>query len=109
MVFLFAPLLDAIAEEGYCSYIKTNKGAGKMNLNRTNLSHPRTAWSIEAAMWRAVERSRGRLVGFSVVETAEGKELLKVFHHRGKPGAFVFYADDFNVTDKVLKALRVQE
>lgn len=77
-----------------------------MNLNSSNLGHPRTAWSIEAAMWRSIESKA--CIGRAEVETASGKHLLTVIHQRNAPSAFRFYAGGSNVTDKVLKALRSQ-
>lgn len=77
-----------------------------MNLNVSNLSHPRTAWSLEAAMFRAIESKAP--IGRAEVETASGKHLMTVIHRRNTPSAFRFYACGTDVTDKVLKALRSQ-
>lgn len=81
-----------------------------MNLNTSNLSHPRMAWEIEAAMWRAIESSRETGVGIEYASTAAGKPLIAVIHDRTAVPAFMFssatYPDD--ITPQVLKVLREQ-
>lgn len=81
-----------------------------MNLNTSNLSHPRIQWSIEAAMWRAIELSRNCPFGHAgaTVECANGKALLTVVHGRGVVGAFRFFSEPYghDVTQQVLKSLR---
>lgn len=80
-----------------------------MNLNTSNLSHPRVSWEIEAAMWRAIECSRDSLgVGIAAVTTASGKKLFSVIHDRKDVPAFSFWREGKEVTAQVVKALRDQ-
>lgn len=78
-----------------------------MNLNTSNLSHYRTQWEIEAAMWRAVELSRrGRGVGIAKALAKSGSTIISVLHDRQAVPAFSFWRDGFDVTESVVKALR---
>ncbi len=81
-----------------------------MNLNTSNLSHPRTAWSVEAAMWRAIEESRecSMGVGITAVDSASGKLLFSVIHDRHDTPGFSFWRKGVDVTAQVIKALREQ-
>lgn len=81
-----------------------------MRLNTSNLSHPRMAWEIEAAMWRAVEQSRENLMGTTFVDNARGKPIMVVVHARRSAPAFRFYSEPFSqdITQQVTKALREQ-
>ncbi len=81
-----------------------------MNLNTSNLSHPRTAWSFEAAMWRAIEESRGCSLGKGIadVNSASGKLLFIVIHDRHDTPGFSFWRKGVDVTAQVIKALREQ-
>ncbi len=82
-----------------------------MNLNTSNLSHPRTAWSVEAAMWRAIEESRecSMGVGITAVDSASGKLLFSVIHDRHHTPGFSFWRKGVDVTAQVIKALREQD
>lgn len=77
-----------------------------MNINA--LRHPRTLWSIEAAMWRAIELSLSSpdMQGLAFVRSAKGQLIMTVLHWRDRPGAFRFYMDCTGVTDAVTKLLR---
>lgn len=75
-----------------------------MNLNESSLRHPRTLWSIEAAMWRAIEHKA--CIGRAEVCSASGKNLVTVIHQRGTVGAFRFYIGEENVTGQMLSFLR---
>lgn len=79
-----------------------------MNLNTSNLSHPRTAWSVEAAMWRAIEESRECSMGVGIkgVHSASGKTLFSVIHTRHHTPGFSFWRKGVDVTAQVIKALR---
>jgi hypothetical protein len=81
-----------------------------MNLNTSNLSHPRTAWSVEAAMWRAIEESRecSMGVGITAVDSTSGKLLFSVIHDRHDTPGFSFWRKGVDVTAQVIKALREQ-
>lgn len=81
-----------------------------MNLNTSNLSHPRMQWEIEAAMYRAIESSRETGVGIEYASTAAGKPLLSVIHVRGEAKAFMFATMPFqqDCTQQVLRVLREQ-
>ena len=82
-----------------------------MNLNTSNLGHPRTAWSVEAAMWRAVEESRKCVFGKGITEvnSASGKLLFSVIHDRHDTPGFSFWRKGVDVTAQVIKALREQD
>lgn len=77
-----------------------------MNLNNSNLSHPRMQWSLEAAMWRAAEFSRANGIGISSVQSAGGKHVVGVLHDRKAIPAFSFWRQGKNVTPQIVKALR---
>lgn len=81
-----------------------------MNLNTSNLSHPRTAWSVEAAMWRAIEESRKCQSGIGIeqVQSANSKPLFTVIHDRHDTPGFSFWRKGVDVTAQVIKALREQ-
>lgn len=71
-----------------------------MNLNASNLSHPRVQWELESAMWRAIE------YGAAIVCNAAGDEIVSVIHDRTAIPAFAFYRNCVDVTPAVLKVLR---
>lgn len=78
-------------------------------LNISNLSHPRTLWSIEAAMIQATQGSFKNKIGWAAVRNKHGKEILLVRHVRSPKGCsfFTFVDTKYNdVTQNVLKALR---
>lgn len=78
-----------------------------MNLNQSNLGHPRVQREIHAAMMRSVEASKGAgRFGSADIKNAAGKTIMQVIHWRGFPDAIQFLANGERVTDKVLKALR---
>lgn len=79
-------------------------------LNRTSLSHPRTQWSIEAAMWRAIEHSSQSIGGHGLARacSASGKQIVSVWHDRNEVPAFSFYRNGQDVTAAVVAALRAQ-
>lgn len=84
-----------------------------MNLNTSNLSHPRTQWNIEAALWEAVERSRANGIGIAPVKSASGHTLFTVMHDRQDVPAFSFWQRQgeglpSNITPQIIKALRGQ-
>lgn len=80
-------------------------------LTATALTHPRTAWSIEAACWRAIEDSASAShgIGYAEAKAASGRVLLSVRHDRYAVPAFSFWSELEDVTDKVLPVLRVQK
>lgn len=77
-----------------------------MNLNTSNLSHPRIQWAIEAAMWRAIENSRERGVGVASVQSATDKHLVGVMHDRQAIPAFSFWRRGQDITDQIIPVLR---
>lgn len=84
-----------------------------MNLNTSNLSHPRTQWNIEAALWQAAERSRANGIGIAPVKSASGQTLFTVMHDRQDVPAFSFWKREgrgipSNITPQIIKALREQ-
>lgn len=85
-----------------------------MSLNTSNLSHPKTQWSIEAALWQAIENSRhSGGIGISVVKSASGHTLFSVMHDRRDVPAFSFWQRagcgiPDNITPQIIKALRKQ-
>lgn len=77
--------------------------------NISNLSHPRTLWSIHTAMMEAVQGSYKNSIGWAAVENKHGKEILLVRHVRSPKGiSFLMFVDTQHndVTANVLKALR---
>lgn len=82
-----------------------------MNLNTSNLSHPRMQWSIESALWQATELSRANGIGIAPVNAASGQTLFTVMHDRQDVPAFSFWqcADcgiPSNITEQVVKTIR---
>ncbi len=81
-----------------------------MNLNTSNLSHPRMQWEIQAAMWRAKDESllSDESTGGAYACNAAGKPVVYVFHDRTAVPAFAFYIEPYchNITTQVLKVLR---
>ena len=78
-------------------------------MNAQALKHPRTLWSLEAAMWRAIEYSRKANNGFgsAFVKSATGKVLLTACHDRSAVPAFSFYLNNGqDITAQVLAVLR---
>lgn len=75
-------------------------------MNTQAMQHPRTQWAIEAAMWAAIEASRLDGIGSHVAQSAAGKEVVTVLHHRGALGGFAFYKDGVNITRAMLAFLR---
>lgn len=69
-------------------------------INSCALRHPRTQWSIEAALWRATEH------GAAIACNAQGGEIVSIIHDRTAIPAFIFYRDRKDVTGEFLKALR---
>lgn len=69
-------------------------------INQNALRHPRTAWSIEAALWRATE------YGASIACNAQGGEIISIIHDRTSVPAFSFWRGCQDVTADFLKALR---
>lgn len=79
------------------------------SLNISNLSHPRTLWSIHAAMMKAIQGSHKNSIGWCAVENKHGKEILLVRHVRSPKGiSFLMFVDTKHndITQHVLKALR---
>lgn len=72
-------------------------------INRTSISHPRTQWAIEAAMWRAIE------FGAAIACNASGSEIVSIVHDRAAVPAFSFWRGCQDVTGDFLKALRAQQ
>lgn len=68
-------------------------------INANAIRHPRTAWSIEAAMWRAIDH------GAAIACNAQGGEIASIIHDRTAIPAFSFYRDCRDVTTEFLKAL----
>lgn len=84
-----------------------------MNLNTSNLSHPRTQLNIEAALWQAAELSRANGIGIAPVKSASGQTLFTVMHDRQDVPAFSFWQRHgsgipSNITPQITKALREQ-
>lgn len=84
-----------------------------MNLNTSNLSHPKIQWSIEAALWQATELSRANGIGIAPVKSAAGQTLFTVMHDRKDVPAFSFWQRNgagipSNITPQITKALREQ-
>jgi hypothetical protein len=84
-----------------------------MNLDTSNLSHPRLSWSIEAALWQAIENSREYGIGITHVNSASGQTLFSVMHDRRDVPAFSFWQRagcgiPSNITPQIIKALREQ-
>jgi hypothetical protein len=71
-------------------------------INATALRHPRTAWEIESALWRAIE------YGAAIACTAAGKEIVSIVHDRSQVPAFSFYRGGQDVTAEFLRVLRSQ-
>lgn len=69
-------------------------------INQNALRHPRTQWSIEAALWRAIEH------GAAIACNAQGGEIVSVIHDRTAIPAFSFYRDCQDITAEFLKAIR---
>ncbi|MNQ99373.1 hypothetical protein D3C85_1151050 [compost metagenome] len=69
-------------------------------MNANALKHPRTAWSIEAACWRAIK------YGAAIARNAAGGEIVTVVHDRGCVPGIMFYRDCVDVTESFTKALR---
>lgn len=69
-------------------------------------------WSIEAALWQAVERSRANGIGIAPVKAASGQTLFTVMHDRQDVPAFSFWQPGAglpsNITPQITKALREQ-
>lgn len=84
-----------------------------MNLNTSNLGHPKAQWSIEAALWQATELSRTNGIGIAPVKSASGHTLFTVMHDRQDVPAFSFWQREgngipSNITPQIIKALREQ-
>lgn len=78
-------------------------------MNCQALKHPRTQWSLEAAMWRAIEYSNksDNALGSAFVESAKGEVFMTVCHDREAIPAFSFYCNNGqNITAQVLAVLR---
>lgn len=69
-------------------------------INASALRNPRAAWSIEAALWRAVE------YGAATASNAAGGEIVTVIHDRTAIPAFSFFRGCQDVSDKFRNALR---
>lgn len=82
-----------------------------MGLSAGSLKHPRMQWNIEAAIRNAVYRSlyneNGRGYGWAFVRNSKDKVFMMVTHSRKILGGLTFYKDGEDVTDIVVKALRV--
>lgn len=84
-----------------------------MNLNTSNLSHPRIQQTIKAALWQAAEKSLGHGIGIAMVKSASGQHLFTVMHDRQEVPAFSFWQRKGcgiprNITPQIVKALREQ-
>jgi hypothetical protein len=84
-----------------------------VNLNTSNLSHPRMQWEIESALRQAAERSRANGIGIAPVKSASGQTLFTVMHDRQDVPAFSFWQRNdagipSNITLQITKALREQ-
>lgn len=75
-------------------------------MNAQALKHPRTAWEIEAAMWRATEYSREYGLGAARAVSARGETIAYVTHDRNAIPAFSFHRKGQNITAQVLAVLR---
>lgn len=84
-----------------------------MNLNTSNLSHPKMQWEIESALWLAAEKSRARGIGIARIYSSSGRHLFTVMHDRQDVPAFSFWLRQeaglpSNITPQIIKALREQ-
>ena len=69
-------------------------------INANALRNPRTAWSIEAALWRSIE------YGAATASNAAGGEIVTIVHDRTSIPAFSFWRGCQDVTEQFRKALR---
>jgi hypothetical protein len=77
-------------------------------MNANALKPPRTAWTVEAALWRAIEDSRTSPhgIGYSEACAASGSVIVSIRHDRKAVPAFSFWRGVEEVTDSFRKALR---
>ena len=69
-------------------------------INANALRNPRTAWTVEAALWRAIE------YGAATASNAAGGEIVTIVHDRMAVPAFSFWRNTQDVTAEFLRALR---
>lgn len=69
-------------------------------INPNALRHPRTQWTIEAALWRAVDK------GVATACNAAGGEIVTVVHNPSHTPAFSFYRDYSDVSEQFRSAPR---